>query len=137
LRARLGEKDGEVAELKQASVMKDGQIDGKDAELEKKNAEIRRISSERDEARLAVLSQTLNSRERLSAGRVLTAVLAKAKTRNARPELAAQIAALRRKVIRGENRPEIVKDYNRLFPKLDQQTRAQLEETVGRTLMGE
>ena len=140
LQGSLAESKAEVAGLKDLNEKKDDQLARKDDELGKKEVELRKISSERDEARLAALSPTLNDRESRTANSGLVAILARAKSHNVRPELAAhksEIEALRRKVLRGENRPEIVKDYNRLIPKLDQQTQEQMQEMVGRPLMGE
>ena len=124
------------------------QADAKRAEAErasaKKDDEIRKAHGERDEARdellVATMRPQLDNRVSRTADHVLTAILVKAKGRNAKPELTAhksEIAALQQMFRNGENRQDIFKFYNRLLPKLDEQTQAEMEEKVGKPLMGE
>jgi hypothetical protein len=131
--ASLEKSDTEKGQLKQVNA----KLEQANAKLEQANAanedSLRRTKDQVTEQRIAAMPAKLTRKVTSTVASNLTSLSAKVKGRNAKRG----IEALKQSVLDKEDRVAIFKDYVQLLPKLDEQTRADIEDKVLKPLMGE
>ncbi len=126
--ARLEKSAAEIAELKQNV-----------ANLGQRNAatedSLREVKDKFAEQRLAALPANLTKRESSTFARDLASISAKINNHSDKRA----IETLRQRVINKEDRDRtaIYKEYARVLPKLDEKVRAEIENKVGKPLLGD
>lgn len=129
-----------TAKLEQANT----KVEQANVGLEKSNAEIaelkqkytnleRTVKDQFAEQRVAAMPAQLTKRVTTTVAGNLTAISAKIKDRNAKRAA----DALKQSLLNKEDRVAIYKDYRRLLPKLDERIRAEVEDKVGKPLIGD
>lgn len=131
--ARAEKSDAENAQLKQANV----KLEQANVTLQRAYAanedSLRRANDKMADVLLARMSPTLTRGEIKTGASALATISLKVKDRDAKRA----IEKVRQKYLANEGRREIYNEYAQLLPKLDEKTRAEVEDKVGKPLIGD